>query len=296
MGPWDRDQLGPGGSTAAPPELSTHPVPHQQPWGSHRGAGVARLELSLHGKWGRACLGPGACSEGTGRETEVFKDTWPAQEHAEGVRAVTLPRAKKGLWGSTRGTSVPDALLRQGNVSWEGWAGTRAINQSSPGAGEEIPTHPSLLGQEQGQPPLGQASSSSFGSASSDFLPIFFYPMNKEGGFKMFQDHKAKKPKAAAPQGCPMSSDSHPTRTNIKTRTGKVGPGKGSCSSFPSTPHLSHRACSRLRLPPGGSQPCRCRHPHRKGQACGFPGSTRPGQSVLCIWGLPGSPSDFSTR
>lgn len=41
-------------------------------------------------------------------------------------------------------------------------------------------THPPpRLGQEQGQPGLGQASSSSSGSAISSFLPIFS-PMNKE--------------------------------------------------------------------------------------------------------------------
>lgn len=81
--------------------------------------------------------------------------------------------------GQVCARAAPDALLRQGNVSWEVRAGSRDINQSSPGAGEEADTHPPRLGQERGQSALGPASSSSSGSAISGFLSIFF-PMNKE--------------------------------------------------------------------------------------------------------------------
>lgn len=68
------------------------------------------MEPCLRGKWGRVCLGARVCSEATGGEIELFKDTWLAQEHAEGVRAVILPWAEEGLWGATRGRSVQGLL------------------------------------------------------------------------------------------------------------------------------------------------------------------------------------------
>lgn len=89
------------GPAAAPTELNTDPVPHTPCHTGSPGAptrtGVARLEPCLHGKRGRACLGARVCSEDTGREIEVFKETWPAQEHADSVHTVILPQAEEGL-------------------------------------------------------------------------------------------------------------------------------------------------------------------------------------------------------
>lgn len=53
------------------------------------------------------------------------------------------------------------------------WTECQDINESSPDAGREVHTPPTLSGLEQGQPVLGLASSSSSGSAIPDFLPIF---------------------------------------------------------------------------------------------------------------------------
>lgn len=72
--------------------------------------------------------------------------------------------------GSNTGQACSGCSAEAGKCEWEVWAGCQDLNQSSPDARKEIHTH---LGQEQGQPVLGQASSSSSGSAISGFLPIF---------------------------------------------------------------------------------------------------------------------------
>lgn len=93
-------------------------MPHTLCHTNSPGASTGSEVLGLP-DWNPACVGSGAecvwgarvCSEATGGEIEVFKDTWLAQEHAEGVRAVILPWAEEGLWGATRGRSV-QGLLR----------------------------------------------------------------------------------------------------------------------------------------------------------------------------------------